>query len=662
MHNDRFKIDFNEADGTICSLKLVNDPHDMNWCIEDGKWGYIHCINYDNIWGDYKSRMQEMQLIAFSEDENNAVSVYTNGNLQVTVNRMFDCSGNIVERFTFENLVYADSFLNEHNCGIEVPFNDVYTDADDCLARRCNTHIWCGLDSTYIDALRMGISELNLGLVVTEGSFGNYSTISCGENVRGRFILNPSSAELMQGEQYVIEWTIFAHKGKEDFIEKAFHYPQFIHIDAEHHTLFCGEKVRFSAKGYHPAENVKVYDKDGEIDFKIKDGIVEVVCDAEQNGEKRIFVEINGVRTYADFLFKGCFEDVLKKRINFIVDKQQYRKNGSALDGAFLIYDNKEEHMIFEDCIADHNACRERLGMGLLIARYLQTHKDKKFYDAIIRYIAFIKREIYDSDTGFVYNTVGKDKNQVRLYNAPWVSMLFTEMYYLTGDREYLKEVAKLFDAYYSTGGNKFYPNGISIYRTANAFKIAGMEEEYTKIYSMFERHVSNMVANGTSYPKHEVNYEQTIVSPAATFISEFAALSEDEKYIDEAKKHIKILERFNGNQPSFHLKEIPIRYWDDYWFGKMQLACDTFPHYWSCLTARSYNDYYKISGDERYRAAAEECMRNCLCLFTDDGRGSAAYMYPYRIDETYGKVYDDWANDQDFALYFALETGLLKG
>lgn len=67
------------------------------------------------------------------------------------------------------------------------------------------------------------------------------------------------------------------------------------------------------------------------------------------------------------------------------------------------------------------------------------------------------------------------------------------------------------------------------------------------------------------------------------------------------------------------------------------------------------------ISGDERYCAAAEECMRNCLCLFSDDGRGSAAYMYTYRINDAYGKVYDEWANDQDFALYFVLETGILS-
>lgn len=74
-----------------------------------------------------------------------------------------------------------------------------------------------------------------------------------------------------------------------------------------------------------------------------------------------------------------------------------------------------------------------------------------------------------------MYNTVGKNKTQVRLYNAPWVSTLFTEMYYLTGDKGYLNEVLKLLEVYYEIGGAKFYPNGISMLRTANAFKVVNM-------------------------------------------------------------------------------------------------------------------------------------------------------------------------------------------
>ncbi len=661
MQNAVFNIDFNKENGTVSAIRLSGDADSMNWVSEKEMWGYIHCINYDGLWGDYRSRQKEMKLVSFSESEDSAVSVYSNEAVQVTVVRGFDADGNFTERFTFKNLVYADAFLSEYNCGIEVPFNDVYTNADDCLVHRCNTHIWCGLGSTYVNALRMGVSNLNIGLAVTRGSFENYSVIDCGGNKRGRFVLNPSHFELSENEEYTIEWKLFPHSGKSDFVNKALQTPQYIHISAKHHTLLGGERIKFSAWAGKAAKNVRVYTKHGDIGFAIEDGAVKVDYLPEKNGEYRIYVEINGVRTYAEFIVKDSFEEILKKRIDFIVHRQQYNKPGSALDGAFLIYDNREEHTVFEDGIGDHNACRERLGMGLLIARYLQTHENPEYRTALDKYIAFVRREIFDADSGYVYNTVGKSKNEIRLYNAPWVSMLMTEMYYLTGDKEYLNNIMRLFTVYYTMGGQKFYPNGISMLKTANAFKNAGMEEDYKKIYNMFECHVSNMVANGTSYPKHEVNFEQTIVSPAATFVSEFAALSGDKKYVDEAKKHIAILERFNGSQPSFHLNEIPIRYWDDYWFGKLQLKGDTFPHYWSCLTARSYNDYYKISGDEKYLKAAEECMRNCLCLFTDDGRGSAAYMYPYRLDGKYGKVYDDWANDQDFALYFALETEILS-
>ena len=128
--------------------------------------------------------------------------------------------------------------------------------------------------------------------------------------------------------------------------------------------------------------------------------------------------------------------------------------------------------------------------------------------------------------------------------------------------------------------------------------------------------------------------------------------------YKTEATKHVRILERFSGHQPSFHLYEIPIRYWDDYWGGKAQLFGDTLPHFWACLTASSYKSYSACAGDsaQTYNVAAEQCMRNCLCLFTDKGEGSAAYVYPFKSNGRQGQFYDEWANDQDFALYFYLE------
>lgn len=406
MQNAVFNIEFNKENGTVSEIWLNGDACSMNWVSENGMWGYIHCINYDGLWGDYKSRQREMKLVSFSESEDSAVSVYSNEAVQLTVVRGFDVSGNFTESFTFKNLMYADAFLSEYNCGIEVPFNDVYTNADDCLAHRCNTHIWCGLESTYINALRMGVSNLNIGLAVTRGSFENYSVIDCGGNKRGRFVLNPSHFELSENEEYTIEWTLFPHGGKSDFVNKSLQTPQYIHIDAKHHTLLGGERIIFSARAGKAAKDVRVYTKHGDIDFVIEDGEVKVDYLPEKNGEYKIYVEINGVRTYTEFVVKNSFEEILKKRIDFIVHRQQFNKPGSALDGAFLIYDNREEHVIFENCIGDHNASRERIGMGLLIARYLQTHENSEYRAALDKYIKFIQREIFDADSGCVYNTV----------------------------------------------------------------------------------------------------------------------------------------------------------------------------------------------------------------------------------------------------------------
>ncbi len=70
---------------------------------------------------------------------------------------------------------------------------------------------------------------------------------------------------------------------------------------------------------------------------------------------------------------------------------------------------------------------------------------------------------------------------------------------------------------------------------------------------------------------------------------------------------------------------------------------------------ARSFLAYGTLSGEARYKELAEEAMRNCLCLFRPDGSASCAYMYPYTCNGRKGAFYDAFANDQDFALYFAM-------
>ena len=653
MQNETFHIEFDPAFGTVRQISHLQDPYPMNWCAEDGRWGEIFCTNLND---EMKSKeASALPLLSFEEGTRQSASLYGNANLSVLVERYFLTNGNFAERYTLKNLRDTDLFLEHGDLAFVMPFNDVYTYADDCMRSRCNTHLWCGHDITYINALRMGENDINLGLFLNRGSIHSYSVNGCKHSHRGAFLLNCGHIELLPEEEYVWEYQFFWHTGKDDFWAQLRSFDRFIEIKTDAFTVSENDVITFDVLTGLPLDRVAITCDNSPVSWSVIDGGLRVRHTPQKLCENRFDISIDGISTYTEFFVTENIEAMLEKRIHFIIDHQQYHRPESCLDGSFMIYDTREKNPVFNSVIRDHNACRERLGMALFIAKYLQTHQNDKFEKALDQCIRFVLREIVDTQTGEVFDGAGKAKQFVRLYNAPWITTLFTEMYELTGDIQYLEYTYTVLRYYYSSGGRKFYPNGLSMYKTYTAFYCAGLTEKAEEIKRLFLAHIDNMVANGTSYPRHEVNYEQTIVSPAATFTSEMARLTRDEKYIRSARDHIRILERFNFNQPSFHLNEIPIRFWDNFWFGKARLYGDTFPHYWACLTARAYSAYYHICGDKKYKNAALMCIQNCFCLFNQTGEGSCCYVYPFKLNGEHGRFYDEWANDQDFALYFYL-------
>lgn len=660
MKNRDFEISFDRESGNIKSICNTNDEHNMNWCNDDFEWGKV-------LFG-HKLLRSPLPLKSFDESDDSALSVFENEHIRVSVKRYFKENGNFAERYTIKCIGYADLFLNRDNFGIALLLNDRYTYAEDCMTNKCNAHIWCAENGTYINALKMGVSDIALGIVLSEGAVDSYDQNTevfkgIGVGSRGEFVFNTSSEELTHDEEYTIEWEYFWHNGN-NFYEKALTTAQFVRIDAEHYTIFAGEDIAFRATLPNEVKSARVVcEATGEvIESELRGRELSVRYKPKTTGEYRIRIEYDGKRTHADFLCTASFSELVRRRVEFIVSKQQYEREESPLYGAYLIYDNADDSLVFDESFTDHNACRERIGMALLIAEYLKRHKDEKLMSSLIKYIEFVKREFYDEENGYVCNCIGKDSRFVRLYNAPWLMTLFAEMYILTHDDHYIDSIMKMADNYYSNGGYRFYPNGFSVKTILDALKLSGRVHDTERMSSHFEAHVANMIKNGIEYPKHEVNYEQTIVTPAASMIAEFALFSQDtEYYAEHAKKHADVLKRFNGKQPSFHLNTLPIRYWDDYWFGKSMVFGDTFPHYWSCLSARAFLDNFAVSNDKEYVRDAEECLRNCLCLFEENGRAHCAYVFPHRVNSELGGFYDDWANDQDFALYFALKSGLFE-
>lgn len=114
--------------------------------------------------------------------------------------------------------------------------------------------------------------------------------------------------------------------------------------------------------------------------------------------------------------------------------------------------------------------------------------------DSLKHYITFMKREFFEEETGEVFGNVGKDRGQIRLYNAPWLITLFTELYSLTKDKNYLISVLKMLQLYYDNDGYLFYPNGLSMFNTVQIFRQAGMEKEGNTVQGWFRKHVEHII------------------------------------------------------------------------------------------------------------------------------------------------------------------------
>lgn len=643
-------VELDPSTGGVTSIGIKNDKYKMNWCeSQSAVWG----VPYYNAPVSF-NRNDPLHFVSFD----NGRSVYKNAFVKVTVDRGFNANGIYTEKYLIENVSASKLFFGEGEFGIYTPFNDNYESAAYCLTNKCHTHINCGGNSAWICALRMGDNGDNIGLILKEGSISSYRQClpPYAKNDRGDFILCHSPFSLESGEVTTLTWDIVTHKGKIDFIEHLSDYENQIHISFDNETVFTGETLSMTASYAFPIKQACVLFDGIEQEFIVANGSVIFNKIMTETGHHNVEVIINGHTAYAAIYVSLALESLLKKRIDYIVSKQQHHCPGSALDGAYLIYDTESNSQYFSNAVADHNASRERIGMGILIAKYLQTHNDSVVKESLLKYVDFVLREFVDPQTGDVFDTIGRDPTMIRLYNAPWVCVFMTELWSLFGDAEYLMIMYRVIKKYYEGGGDHFYPNAISIDEPVEALRKAGFITEADELLDCAIRHTAVIIANGTDYPKHEVDYEQTISAPAVTFLLALYRLTGDKAYIEYAEPHLELLERFNGFAPDYHLNEVAIRHWDDYWFGKSKMFGDTFPHYWSVLSGWAYNLYADSISSDKYYKLAEKSARNCLCLFMPDGSASCAYIYPYMINDKMGRFFDGWANDQDFALYYAIK------
>ena len=632
------EIRINPSTGAISELTLKGDNRSMNWVVKtDGtqypwvKDNYGWGLGYFTAVKGKETVKREWRVpVEISPDGMKVL--YREGDIRILVEREIK-QGDLVEEYFFTN--EGEEPVSLYDVAIYTPFNDNYPDAQQCINSRAHTHIWKGGSAAYVNAIRMGAFTPHLGLVVTNGAIRNYEIWERGRKkansqTRGIIALDLPDLLLQPGESYSCNKYVF---------EK-------------------GEKVRVECRSLEPLKACTAKMNGVPVPVKQEGNLCFVEVLMEQAGEVRFdFYYNENKQTHADCLVISNTADLIRKRVDFIRTRQQMNNPSDLRDGAYMVYDNEGDSIYLNDTPncnpVDRDEGAERLGMGVLLAKQYLLAKDPELKQSLLRYVNFVRRKL-QTDNYVTYSSVDQ-KNRNRGYNYMWVAELYFQMYKVTGDKQFVTDGYKTLKSMFQQFGYGFYAIGIPVRLGLQSLKEAGMKKEYTDLRNDFIKTGDVFVKNGLNYPAHEVNYEQSIVAPAIQFLAQLYLETGNQKYLDEVKRQMPVLEAFNGFQPSYHLNEVAIRHWDGHWFGKRELFGDTFPHYWSTITGAVYYYYALCTGDSSYQKRAENVVRNNLCLFFEDGKASCAYMYPYKIDGVKAEFYDPYANDQDWALVYYL-------
>ncbi|MGI6700881.1 MAG: hypothetical protein ACOX3U_00190 [Christensenellales bacterium] len=638
---------FNTINGNLDSMTIDADPGHMNFVASKAGFG----IPYGTFYTE-----------TIEKKDNGIEATYQLYADKVTL-KVFrrTTADNYIETYTFINNNKERIEIQSDKLGIYAPFNDNYDILEVTLNRRCHAHIWCGGNCAYIYGLRMNGGDGNVGLVLTKGYIDSYGIErKNNSNDRGDIILYLPAVSLEPEESLVVEWEMFAFKDVRDFFNKASEYDTFINLQTRKFSMALYETVTVTADRFIDSANIS----GEEIPVANTKAGAKIILSNKSVGEKKIEFSYGEHKSFA---YINVYDDILSvidRRINFIIDNQQIKDENSPYYGAYALYDNEEdEPFIVPGRFSDKNACRERSAMtAVMLARLLKGVKDNnyksKIHDSLMLSMDFIERQIVRPD-GVVCDDAGYKKNPLifhRKYNYAWYINIYAMMYEYTGDIKWLDKTMLMLGRYYSINGAAFFSIGMPIMRITALTERDNLNDYRSAAIAFFLMHGDKIIELQDKIPPHEVKYEQSIVAPAATILMSCYNISGDRKYLNAADTYMKYLAAFNGYQPDYRLRDIPIRHWDGYYFGKAKMFGDTFPHHWSCLTAEAFSLYGNIVSDKSFSERCDSILRNNLCLFDEEGRGSAAYIYPKYINGRKGGFFDPYANDQDWAIYYALE------
>ena len=663
LSGEKIVVEIDENNGCTTSIVNKNDSL-MNWVRDNSSWGEIENFKLEKL---TKEGNCFFAHYSYNPDKH---YFKRKDNVTFTVEkRLID---NVYqERYVFTNHTNFDFFINQETFGIHFSFNSIYKKAENPV---CMAHVWAGADVCWVVAKKITDAKEKLVIRLTEGSISDYSI--CREIIgekedstgcRGDIVLNPTPCSVSAGESVAYTFIYdFTDKNEIDYLEEQ---DGFVSVKADCITQYICELITVTVKYNGKIDSYKILVDGEEQPCTLQSNQIVCCYIADSLGEKKFDVYINGKHTYLFANVIPPLEQILEKRAYFIAEKQQFHKEGSSLDGAYLIYDNQTKTQYYSSSFDDHNAGRERIAMGCIVLKQLRTRYDEKLMQSITKHRAFIERELFDAQTAMVYNKEGRNNCWRRIYNDPWFALYFLEWYLLTNEKQNLEYAGKILLNYYKDDKNHQDSQLIHIPRFCEYLEKENLLDLKERLIACFMEYIDSQINNnGEIYSQEVCVLSHEPYNNKSIYFSHAYQLKKDELYLLYANMYKNHSEVYYSYQPDFHMNMISTRFWDDFWFGKYRLYGDTYPHYWSSQTGIMFAEYERAFGVD-CKAEYENIFKNNLCVYTSDGSAFNNYLYPYKITiidnaqadylrpktgTYYGKKYEVFANDQDWSLYLA--------
>ena len=660
INNKNILVELDETTGATKGIFQPEDVHEMNWVLDNSVWGIPEGFETKRV-----------------EKTDNGVIVTTehpDKMLRLVIRKELSDDG-YYETYELLNLSEMEFFVTKDNLGIPFPYQCQLESGKHALDECCTTHVWCGGNVCWMQSVRNRGEAPYLLMQLTEGSIEDYSIsydISRVRNAayfRGVIVLHPTSTVLLPGQKITY---CFRYRFVNESPEKVpLDFKNAMRFTAQKYSWLCGEKVNLILECAEPWKNAVIQCNGEDIPYEKVNNTAICSCSFDQLGEKHITAEVDGKKTWMNVQVILPVAEILERRARFITEKQQYHCPGSHLDGAYLIYDDQEKRMHYSANMweQDHNAARERIGMGVVVCRQLQRKCDEHMMKSLRKHREFVERELIDTESGMVFNDAGKSE-RLRIFNFPWVSSYYLEWYRLSGEKKCIEIAAKILLKYYEFDGKNQDSQCIEAADILECLEKENLMELHTRLKNEFLRHADEILQRAGVLAYDETSWSNEPPNDTCCYLSQAYIITGEEKYREQAAMYVPMSNARFGTQPDFHMNCISLRYWDRYWFGKVRTYGDTFPHYWTSLVAWAYAWYDRACESDKMNDVIQNCLRGNLCIYREDGFAANTYLYPYKVVQyssdpayenrrmqpsaVYGKNYDAWANDQDWSLYYA--------